>query len=135
MRLTTKGRYALRASITLATLGKGGGSIPISELAKAEGVSSIFLEQIFSRLRKAGIVNSARGPGGGFSFSCPLDKVTVKAILDASGEDLSASNCDKHNDECDRVGTCVTHAVVVEMTEMVNDYFRSLTLASLLERK
>lgn len=135
MRLTTRGRYALRASLTLAQLSKGGEQVPISVLAEAEEVSSIFLEQIFSRLRKAGIVNSVRGPGGGFSFTRPLDQVTAKEILDAAGEDLSASNCDKHNDDCERVGTCITHTVVVEMTEIVNNYFKSLTLASLLERK
>jgi Rrf2 family iron-sulfur cluster assembly transcriptional regulator len=135
MRLTTRGRYALRATLALAKLSKDGASIPIGALAEAEEISSVFLEQIFVKLKKAGIVNSVRGPGGGFSFALPLEEITVKAVLDAAEEDLSVSSCDKHLDECDRVGNCISHRVLHEMTNLINKYFASLTLASLLEWK
>ncbi|MDR1588282.1 MAG: Rrf2 family transcriptional regulator [Treponema sp.] len=133
MRITTRGRYALRASLALAILGKEGEPISINSLSEEENISSVFLEQIFFKLRKAGIVNSVRGPGGGFCFAHPLDKLTVKAILDAAGEDLSVSPCDKHNSECERIGGCISHKVWTSMTDLVNDFFRGLTLASLLE--
>jgi Rrf2 family iron-sulfur cluster assembly transcriptional regulator len=135
MRLTTRGRYALRATLALAKLSKDGTSISIGALAEAEEISSVFLEQIFVKLKKAGIVNSVRGPGGGFSFALPLEEITVKAILDAAGEDLSVSSCDKHQDDCDRLGNCISHRVLQEMTNLINKYFASLNLASLLEWK
>jgi Rrf2 family iron-sulfur cluster assembly transcriptional regulator len=133
MRITTRGRYALRASLALAILGKEGDPISINSLSEEENISPVFLEQIFFKLRKAGIVNSVRGPGGGFCFAHPLDKLTVKAILDAAGEDLSVTPCDKHTTECERIGGCISHRVWTSMTDLVNDYFRGLTLASLLE--
>jgi Rrf2 family iron-sulfur cluster assembly transcriptional regulator len=135
MRITTRGRYALRASLALAKLGKDGEPISINSLSEEENISSVFLEQIFFKLRKAGIVSSVRGPGGGFRFALPLEKLTVKEILDAAGEDLSVTPCDKHTTECERMGGCISHGVWVSVTDLVNDYLRGLTLASLLENK
>ncbi|MDR1898489.1 MAG: Rrf2 family transcriptional regulator [Treponema sp.] len=134
MRITTRGRYALRASLALAKLGKDGSPVSINTLAEEENISSVFLEQIFFRLRKAGIVSSVRGPGGGFCFAHPLDKLTVKEILDAAGEDLSVTPCDKHNEDCDRISGCLSHKIWVETTELVNRYLRGITIASILEK-
>jgi Rrf2 family iron-sulfur cluster assembly transcriptional regulator len=134
MRITTRGRYALRASLALAKLGKNGEPISINSLSEEENISSVFLEQIFFKLRKAGIVSSVRGPGGGFCFARPLDKLTVKDLLDAAGEDLSVTPCDKHQENCNRISGCLSHQVWVTTTELVNNYLRSLTLASLLEK-
>ncbi|MDR2363937.1 MAG: Rrf2 family transcriptional regulator [Spirochaetaceae bacterium] len=134
MRITTRGRYALRASLALAKLGKKGNPISINSLSAEENISSVFLEQIFFKLRRAGIVSSVRGPGGGFCFARPLDKLTVKDLLDAAGEDLSVSPCDKHQKSCDRISGCLSHQVWVTTTELVNDYLRSITLASILEQ-
>jgi Rrf2 family iron-sulfur cluster assembly transcriptional regulator len=120
--------------LALAKLGENGDPISINSLSEEENISSVFLEQIFFKLRKAGIVSSVRGPGGGFCFAQPLDKLTVKDLLDAAGEDLSVTPCDKHHDGCDRISGCLSHHVWVRTTELVNDYLRSLTLASLLER-
>ncbi|MDR1104826.1 MAG: Rrf2 family transcriptional regulator [Treponema sp.] len=133
MRITTRGRYALRASIALAKLGKDGNPVSINSLAEEENISSVFLEQIFFKLRKAGIVNSVRGPGGGFCFALPLDKLTVKEILDAAGEDLAVTPCDKHNESCNRISGCISHKVWVGVTDLVNDYLRSLTVNAILE--
>jgi Rrf2 family iron-sulfur cluster assembly transcriptional regulator len=119
--------------LALAKLSKKGEPISINTLAGEENISPVFLEQIFFKLRKAGIVSSVRGPGGGFCFSQSLDKLTVKEILDASGEDLKVTPCDKHQETCDRVSGCLSHHVWVEATRLVNEYLRSLTLASLLE--
>jgi Rrf2 family iron-sulfur cluster assembly transcriptional regulator len=134
MRITTRGRYALRASLALAKLGKSGEPISINTLSEEENISSVFLEQIFFKLRKAGIVSSVRGPGGGFCFARALDELSVKEILDAAGEDLAVSPCDKHQEDCDRISGCLSHHIWVEMTELVNSYLRNLTLAAILER-
>ena len=149
MRITTRGRYALRASLALAKLGlqkepaatarpdqQSFPPVPISinTLSAEENVSPVFLEQMFFRLKKAGIVTSIRGPGGGFYFSQPLDKLTVKQILVAAGEDLDKIFCDKRNDDCERVGECMSHKVWVDANDLVKKYFADITLSSILEK-
>jgi Rrf2 family iron-sulfur cluster assembly transcriptional regulator len=134
MRITTRGRYALRASLALAKLGKDGSPVSINNLSEEEQISSVFLEQIFFKLRKAGIVSSVRGPGGGFYFAQPLDQLTIKKILDAAGEELDLVACDRHSQNCERIGKCLSHSVWVDVTDMVNNYFNTITLASILEK-
>jgi Rrf2 family iron-sulfur cluster assembly transcriptional regulator len=132
MRITTRGRYALRASLAMAKRGKDGVLVSIHSLSEMEQISPVFLEQIFFKLKKAGIVNSVRGPGGGFSFARPLDQLTVKEILDAAGEELGAGPCDKHLDRCDKATSCISHRVWLTVSELVSDYLGRLTLAGLL---
>jgi Rrf2 family iron-sulfur cluster assembly transcriptional regulator len=115
-------------------MGKDGNPVSINSLSEQENISSVFLEQIFFKLRKAGIVTSVRGPGGGFYFAQPLEKLTIKEILDAAGEELNLIPCEKHKDECDRTEQCLSHGVWKDVTDLVNNYFRSITLASILER-
>ena len=146
MRITTRGRYALRASLALAKLSsqKEEGDVQenqgaphpvsISTLSAEENVSSVFLEQIFFRQKKAGIVKSIRGPGGGFCFAQPLQEITVKQILEASGEDLDITFCDKSNDDCERIGECLSHQVWVKASELVKNYFSQITLSSILDK-
>ena len=133
MRITTRGRYALRASLALARLGKNGEPVSINNLSEQENISPVFLEQIFFKLRKAGIVSSVRGPGGGFCFALPLDKLTVKQVLDAAGEELDITFCDKGAEDCERSGECLCHKVWLDVNMLVNAYFSDLTLASILE--
>jgi Rrf2 family iron-sulfur cluster assembly transcriptional regulator len=119
----------------LAALGKEGGPISVGSLSEREHISPIFLEQIFFKLRKAGIVSSVRGPGGGFCFARPLDTLTLKEILDAAGEEMDVSHCDKNSPACERIGKCMSHRVWADLAEVVNGYFGNLTLASVLENK
>lgn len=135
MRITTRGRYALRASVALARLQDKGSPVSISHLAEIEAISSVFLEQIFFKLRKAGIVNSVRGPGGGFCFAKPLECLTIREILVAAGEELELSACDKRIINCKRVATCTSHTVWEEVTNMINKYFADLTLAAVVKRE
>jgi Rrf2 family iron-sulfur cluster assembly transcriptional regulator len=134
MRITTRGRYALRACLALARLSKDGSPVSINSLSEEENISSVFLEQIFFKLRKAGIVGSVRGPGGGFCFSKPLESITAKEVLDAAGEDLTVTLCDKHEEDCDRISGCVSHKIWIEVTGLVNEYLRKITLASMFEQ-
>jgi Rrf2 family iron-sulfur cluster assembly transcriptional regulator len=135
MRITTRGRYALRASLALALLGKNGDPVSINSLSEYEEISSVFLEQIFFKLRKAGIVESVRGPGGGFRFARPLEKLTLKEIMEAAGEDLDLIACDRQAQDCDHIGICLAHSVWTDVTHIVNNYFKSKTLSFLLERE
>jgi Rrf2 family iron-sulfur cluster assembly transcriptional regulator len=119
--------------LALAILGKDGSPVSINNLSEYENISSVFLEQIFFKLRKAGIVSSVRGPGGGFCFAQSLDQLTLKQILDAAGEELNLTPCDRHNEDCKKKGSCLSHPVWVHVTDMVNTYFAGVTLASILE--
>jgi len=131
--MTTKGRYALRASIALAKLSENGKMVSINTLSEEEDISSLFLEQIFFKLRKAGIVRSIRGPGGGFLFDRPLDSINIKEVLDAAGEELIVMPCDRQSAECDRISDCIAHRVIISVTNKMNDYLESITLQMLLE--
>ena len=118
----------------MAKLGKEGEPVSINSLSEQENISPVFLEQIFFRLRKAGIVSSIRGPGGGFCFALPLEKLTVKQILEAAGENLEITFCDKRTEECDKVGECLSHHVWAEVNVLVKEYFEKITLLSILEK-
>ena len=134
MRITTRGRYALRASIAMAKMGNKNDPVSINCLSERENISSVFLEQIFFKLRKAGIVSSIRGPGGGFYFAQPLEEITVKQILDAAGEDLDITFCDKKKDKCEKVGECICHYVWLEANDIMKKYFSGITVASILKK-
>jgi Rrf2 family iron-sulfur cluster assembly transcriptional regulator len=135
MRITTRGRYALRASVALARHQWEGAPVSINHLAEEEEISSVFLEQIFFKLRKAGIVVSVRGPGGGFCFAQPLSHLTVRDVLVAAGEELELTDCDKRIMSCKHKPDCPSHSVWEEMTELVNNYFGGLTLEAVLKRE
>ena len=93
MRITTKGRYALRAVLALAQSSIEGKPVSIKCISSQEGISAEFLEQIFFKLRKAGVIRSVRGPGGGFFFAKPLTEITLLDIIEASGEGIGISPC------------------------------------------
>ena len=135
MRITTRGRYALRATLALSLLGKEGRPVPVSDLSEYEDISPVFLEQIFFRLRKAGSVDSVRGANGGFYFARPPESLTARTILLAAGEDLGDAPCDKHALSCDRADCCPSHRVWVDLNTLMNNYLESLTLTSILDRR
>jgi len=131
--MTTKGRYALRATIALAKLSEDGKMVSINTLSEEEDISSLFLEQIFFKLKKAGIVKSIRGPGGGFLFDRPLDSINIREVLDAAGEELTVMPCDRQSFGCERMSDCIAHKVIISVTDKINEYFESITLQMLLD--
>lgn len=93
MRMTTRGLYSLRAILTLAELSDEQKPVSLQKIAQIEGLSPEFLQQIFYRLRKAGIVKAFRGPGGGFSLNKKLNEISTYDILSAVGETLEIVPC------------------------------------------
>jgi len=135
MRMTTKGRYALRAAIALAKMSAGNTPVSIKTIAESESISPEFLEQIFFKLRKAGLISSVRGPGGGFFFAQPLPTIMLKDIVVASGEQFALSPCACGKpEECDRTSDCVAGMVWREFTAYIDKYLVSMTLADILAR-
>lgn len=131
MRVTTKGRYALRAMTNLATKDSDK-PVPIKQIASEEDISPEFLEQIFFRLKKTGIISSVRGPGGGFRLEKSPDDVSAKEILDAVGEGLEIAPC-MGDDECERSQDCSVHGVWEEASELILSYFENLKLSRIME--
>ncbi len=135
MRVTTKGRYALRAVLNLSSSNHDG-PISIKKIAQEEEISPEFLEQIFFKLKKAGIINSVRGPGGGFRLNRPSDQISLKDIFAAVGEGLCIAPCSSciEDDaaECAKSDNCVAHVVWQDATKRLNDYFEGLTIGRIL---
>lgn len=129
MRMTTKGRYALRASIALATMCTDGKPVSIKSISEAEAISPEFLEQIFFKLRKSGLISSVRGPGGGFYFSRPLQEISLKDIVDSSGEGVDLADCACGiGDACTRVADCLAGRVWRDLSAHIDDYLANLSL-------
>jgi Rrf2 family transcriptional regulator, iron-sulfur cluster assembly transcription factor len=131
MRVTTKGRYALRAITNLA-LTNSDKPVPIKQIAGDEEISPEFLEQIFFRLKKTGIISSVRGPGGGFMLERAPEDISVKDIFDAVGEGLEITPCTGEG-ECDRSDVCPVHDVWQEASDLIVGYFDSLTLRRVMD--
>ena len=133
MRITTKGRYALRAILNLASASQDR-PVSIKQIAQEEAISPEFLEQIFFKLKKAEIIRSVRGPGGGFMLNRSADEITVKALFDAVGEGLDLTPCMScDTDPCEKARYCVAHKVWADVTEKVVSYFEALTLRQIIK--
>ena len=131
MRITTKGRYALRAVSRLAA-NYTDKPISIRELAETENLSPEFLEQIFYKLRKSGLINSTRGPGGGFSLNRAPEDISVTEIFEAVGEGLDLAPCTISDAEpCDHKN-CITHEIWVEASNHFKDYFSEISVADIV---
>jgi Rrf2 family iron-sulfur cluster assembly transcriptional regulator len=131
MRITTKGRYALRAVLALAASGDHGKPVSIKSISEKEDISAEFLEQIFFRLRKAGVIGSVRGPGGGFYFMRPLEEISLLDILEASGEGLGISPCACGKKACDRSANCAASKVWNELDGILRNYANERSIADM----
>jgi len=133
MRLTTKGRYGVRAVLNLATQ-NGSRPISISQISKEEQLSPEFLEQIFFKLKKAGVIRSVRGPKGGFVLNWKPSEVTIKAILDAVGESIQPTPCTNGTGSpCPREEECVLAPVWNEFHELIAKHLDGISLQDIIE--
>ena len=89
MRLSTKGEYALRAILDINKYSKDSGVTKVEDIAARQNISNSYLEQIFRKLKRAGIVVAFKGPGGGYSLGKKLGEITVKEVLEAVGDNLT----------------------------------------------
>ncbi|MEM5947916.1 Rrf2 family transcriptional regulator [Spirochaetia bacterium 38H-sp] len=138
MRITTKGRYGLRALLNLAMSAETK-PVPIKTIAEEEGISPEFLEQIFFKLRKSGIIDSVRGPGGGFIIKRPLEEISIKDIFDAVEEDLGITPCTEDETKtgpelCSKAETCLLHGIWQETATHLRNYFASISLKDLISK-
>ncbi|MFJ5539119.1 Fe-S cluster assembly transcriptional regulator IscR [Vreelandella titanicae] len=132
MRLTTKGRYAVTAMLDLA-LHAHNGPTSLSDISQRQEISLSYLEQLFARLRRAGLVNSVRGPGGGYLLSQPADAISVSKVIDAVNESVDATRCQGLSD-CQQGDTCLTHHLWCELSVQIRHFLDDMTLAQLMLR-
>lgn len=138
MRLTTKGRFAVTAMIDLA-LRAGKGPVTLSGISQRQAISLSYLEQLFGKLRRHEIVESIRGPGGGYSLARKADKVTVADIIIAVDEPLDATQCggkeNCHGADAATGARCMTHELWATLNEKMVDYLDSVSLQDLVDQQ
>ena len=138
MRLTTKGRFAVTAMIDLA-LRSGKGPVTLSGISQRQAISLSYLEQLFGKLRRHEIVESIRGPGGGYSLARKADKVTVADIIIAVDEPLDATQCggkdNCHGADAATGARCMTHELWATLNEKMVDYLDSVSLQDLVDQQ
>lgn len=134
MKLSTRGRYGVRAMLELA-LQQGGGPTALQELAQRQGISAKYLEQLLIPLKAAGLVNSVRGAKGGYMLAAAPDMITLYDIVKTLEGPLAVVECVNDPDSCDRVGGCTVHLVWGEMSQLLMNYLSNYTLAQLASQQ
>ena len=133
MRLTTKGRFAVTAILDLA-LRHQQGPVTLAGIGARQGISLSYLEQLFGKLRRHALVESVRGPGGGYCLARPTEKVSVADIILAVDEPLDATQCGGM-ENCREDKRCMTHNLWATLNEKLYDYLSSVTLQDLVNEQ
>ena len=133
MRLTTKGRFAVTAMIDLA-LRNADGPVTLAGISERQKISLSYLEQLFGKLRRYSVVDSVRGPGGGYCLARPVEQITVADIIRAVDEPLDATQCGgKENCKDDK--RCMTHDLWANLNKKMHEYLSSVSLADLVAQQ
>ncbi len=132
MRLTTKGRYAVTAMLDLA-LHKNQGPVSLADISQRQAISLSYLEQLFAKLRKASLVSSVRGPGGGYELERGSGAIFIAEIIDAVDESVDTTKCQGSGD-CQGGETCLTHYLWEDLSEQIHSFLQGISLADLVAR-
>lgn len=133
MRLTTKGRYAVTAMLDLAINYKDG-PITLSDISKRQGISLSYLEQLFSKLRKNGLVDSARGPGGGYRLSRDATEIAVADVISAVDEKIDVTRCEGKGN-CQDGKPCLTHELWNDLSKQIYQFLSGISLGELVSNR
>lgn len=132
MRLTAKGRYAVTAMLDLA-LHDNQGPISLADISQRQTISLSYLEQLFAKLRKGSLVNSVRGPGGGYELERSAGSIFVAEIIDAVDESLDSTKCGGTGD-CQAGETCLTHHLWEDLSTQIHSFLEGISLADIVEK-
>ncbi|WP_207477521.1 Rrf2 family transcriptional regulator [Arenibaculum pallidiluteum] len=136
MRLSTKGRYAVMAMVDLASTGREG-PVALADIARRQEISLSYLEQLFAKLRRAGLVRSVRGPGGGYMLGRAAVQTRISDIVLAVDEPIRATRCTAGSASgchADR-SRCITHDLWEELGNQIHLFLSSVTVADVVERR
>lgn len=133
MRLTTKGRFAVTAMLDLA-LREANGPVTLAGISERQNISLSYLEQLFGKLRRAELVESVRGPGGGYTLARPPVSISVAEIITAVDEPVDATQC-AGKENCHGNHRCMTHDLWTNLNATIFEYLSKVSLASLVEKQ
>ncbi len=133
MRLTTKGRFAVTAMVDLAMRG-GKGPVTLASISERQKISLSYLEQLFGKLRRNKIVESVRGPGGGYCLARPAGKINIAEIVVAVDEPLDATNCEGKGD-CLDGKPCITHELWMGLNARIYEYMEAVSLQQMVDNQ
>ena len=133
MRLTTKGRFAVTAMLDLA-IHSPHGAVKLNAISERQQISLSYLEQLFSKLRRASLVESIRGPGGGYILAGSADQINIAQIIAAAEDSLDATQCSSKAN-CHNGNPCLTHQLWEDLNHTINDYLSGITLQSVLNQR
>jgi Rrf2 family iron-sulfur cluster assembly transcriptional regulator len=137
MRLTSKGRYAVMAMADLAASGGSERAVPLQEVAQRQDISLSYLEQLFARLRRAGLVAGVRGPGGGYRLARKSGEIWVAEIIQAVNEPIKATRCqDGSLKSCQgKAGRCIAHDLWDELGRQIHVFLSGVTLDDVVSKR
>jgi len=133
MKLTSKGRYAVTAMLDVA-LHANIGPVALADISQRQEISLSYLEQLFARLRKNGLVSSVRGPGGGYLLGREADVISVGDVINAVDESVDATRCQRSNTGCQSGMRCLTHTLWSDLSARIEEFLNNITLAELVEK-
>ncbi len=134
MKLTTKGRFAVTAMLGHIALHDPEEYVSIAAIGDRRHLSSAYLEQIFGKLRRAGLLEGVRGPAGGYRLAKPADQITVIEYLAAVDDPLEKASCDKNREVCDGEGECITFDLWESLNEEIQ-VLKGISLKNLADKK
>ena len=132
MRLTTKGRYAVTAILDVA-LHESFGPVNLMDISKRQGISLAYLEQLFLRLRKEGLITSSRGPGGGYRLRQSRSDISVADVICAVDEQVDATRCGGHKN-CQADERCLTHDLWEDLSLHITNFLSDISLSDLVQQ-
>jgi Rrf2 family transcriptional regulator, iron-sulfur cluster assembly transcription factor len=132
MRLTTKGRFAVTAMVDLAMRG-GKAPVTLAAISERQKISLSYLEQLFGKLRRNKIVESVRGPGGGYYLARPGNKISIAEIVIAVDEPLDATKCGGKANCNGELHPCLTHELWMGLNESILDYLQAVSLQQMVD--
>ena len=132
MKLTTKSRYAVTAMLDIAYHNKGN-PISLPEIADRQNISLSYLEQLFSRLKKSGLVESIKGPGGGYMLSKGADDIVISEVIQAVDEDIETTACNGKSN-CHNNHQCISHNLWQDLGTEIKDFLSDITLQQVISK-
>lgn len=132
MKLTSKGRYAVTAMLDVA-LHTSSGPVPLADISERQDISLSYLEQLFSKLRRANLVSSVRGPGGGYLLGLDANQISIGTIIAAVNESVDATRCHGAGG-CQGGIRCLTHSLWQDLSDRISDFLDDITLGELVEK-
>lgn len=133
MKLSTKGRYAVTAMFDVA-IHQSEGPVSLSDISDRQGISLSYLEQLFGRMRRRGLVASTRGPGGGYKLADDASQIAIADIITAVDESVDATRCGGSAD-CQNRQRCLTHELWQDLSSQIHVFLSSITLESAINKK